>query len=326
MHVTISAQIYSLNLTTIGRRNMSTTIFPDPYIIKPRAEHKHTIIALHGLGSTGPVFADRLLYGAPYSETPDRVLSNRHEWQRPVKWTDDLPMKSIKWIFPTAPVRKVGFPQNRECPAWFRISSIDDLEHEQEFQQDGLRESVDNLVELVSSEVELMKQNGGSGKDVILWGRSQASSVVGWSVLSGRLPEVGGVILSGSWLIYARALAFLQREITGRDSIKGGAGEVTVEALEFVKSMYVWAQERRDCDDCIPVFMGHSKDDQWISVEKGRQFADVFLASRYPKLFRQEFEGAEEEGHWFKDPEEFDAILDFLIAHMRHGDWWPETW
>ncbi|KAF8545295.1 Alpha/Beta hydrolase protein [Trichophaea hybrida] len=51
----------------------------------------------------------------------------------------------------------------------------------------------------------------------------------------------------------------------------------------------------------IPVFLGHGTDDAWVSVELGKTARDVLAGL-----------GVEDEGHWLKEPEEFDDIVKFL--------------
>jgi hypothetical protein len=59
------------------------------------------------------------------------------------------------------------------------------------------------------------------------------------------------------------------------------------------------------------VLLGHGMDDAWVSVDRGRQ-ASFIIRRLMPNVESYEFSGAEAEGHWIKEPEGFDHILQFL--------------
>ncbi|KGO64783.1 Phospholipase/carboxylesterase/thioesterase [Penicillium italicum] len=68
-------------------------------------------------------------------------------------------------------------------------------------------------------------------------------------------------------------------------------------------------------DDCsvlsTPVFLSHGADDECVSMELGRQ-ASRILQTIMIRVEWHEFAGAERDGHWIKEPEGFDQILQFL--------------
>lgn len=189
---------------------------------------------------------------------------------------------------------------------------------------EGLSESVSFLRDLVSEEIKRLEKEGRSSADLFLLGRSQGSSVVGWTLMTSlRNLELGGVVLAGSWLIFARALSAVLRESSGSEgeqfATDADKQPISPSALDFVRGMFRDAsqgEERRIRE--VPLLMGHSTDDQWIHVELGRQFREVLRIAGYQPDWR-EYEGAEEEGHWFKEPEEFEAIADFMLKKMSIG-------
>jgi predicted esterase len=62
-----------------------------------------------------------------------------------------------------------------------------------------------------------------------------------------------------------------------------------------------------------PVFLGHGSDDAWVDVELGRNVRNVLTGFGMNVVWK-EYTGAEEEGHWLKEPEEFDDILLFFAG------------
>lgn len=268
--------------------------FPPLHTLDPTTTHTHTVILVHGLGSSGPSFR-----GAFFS------ARSTHDFRALFPGT--------RWVFPSAPRRYVPAHQQTK-PAWFAIASLRDLEDEQELQMAGLRESVAYLGGVVHDEVERVE-----ARNVFVLGRSQGSSAVVWAVVARGL-RVGGLVLTGSWLVFARALEERLKMEVGPG---GGDGEVAGEreaARKFVGDMV---------DDVglgaahalrqVPVLIGHGVDDEWISVGLGRQMRDV-LRGLGCEVMWNEYCGASEEGHWLKEPEEFDNIALFLTKCMTRNE------
>lgn len=61
----------------------------------------------------------------------------------------------------------------------------------------------------------------------------------------------------------------------------------------------------------IPVCLLYGTDDAFVSVELGRQAARALRKMGLPVEWH-EYNGAENEGHWIKEPEGFDQIVEFL--------------
>ena len=202
-----------------------------------------------------------------------------------------------------------------ERPAWFSIMSLTDLEVDQATQMDGLRESVEYISGLTKQEIAHLQRVGRDTKDLFVVARSMGSSVAVWTMLV-KLPEVrqiGGVVLTGSWLVFARAID----ELLGKNvrSPTHGTKPVHEDALGFVKTMLPASTETESDESHplrqVPILMGHSVDDQWISIDLGRQMRDV-LANFGCEADLHEYVGAADDGHWMKEPEEMDKIASFL--------------
>lgn len=65
-----------------------------------------------------------------------------------------------------------------------------------------------------------------------------------------------------------------------------------------------------------PVLLLHGTDDAWVDVGLGRQ-AHRSLTKAGMQVDWHEFSGAENEGHWVKEPEGFDVIVLFLGAALQ---------
>lgn len=65
-----------------------------------------------------------------------------------------------------------------------------------------------------------------------------------------------------------------------------------------------------------PVFLSHGADDAWVSPDLGRQACRI-LQRFMVSVEWNEYAGAEGDGHWIKEPEEFDQILRFLGSEVQ---------
>jgi lysophospholipase-2 len=65
-----------------------------------------------------------------------------------------------------------------------------------------------------------------------------------------------------------------------------------------------------------PVFIGHGVDDAYVDVKLGRQAARILTQAGLLVEWK-EYSSAEEEGHWFKIPDEMDDIHRFLARIER---------
>ncbi|KAL2752125.1 hypothetical protein ACRALDRAFT_1058903 [Sodiomyces alcalophilus JCM 7366] len=197
-------------------------------------------------------------------------------------------MPGWRWVFPSS--RELWSSAFRQrMPAWFEAHSLTDPTARQNLQVDGLRESVGYVLEIMEEE---SKRLGGNPQRLVLGGISQGGAVGMWALLCQRdaTMGLGGFFAASTWLPFA----------------------ADVEDFLVQKTWPTKGPENTEPKDATPVFMGHGTDDAYVDVELGRQAAHI-LAQGGWKVEWNEYVGAEEEGHWFKVPDEMDAICEFLV-------------
>ncbi|KAJ4323092.1 hypothetical protein N0V84_004492 [Fusarium piperis] len=242
----------------------------------PDYPHMHTMVFLHGRGSDAEEFAEELMDSS--------LLSDGRSLQ------EALP--GWRWVFPTA--RQVWSEVFKEfMPMWFELRDGRDGDSE------GLREAVTHVRRVLQEE----RTRLGSGK-VILGGISQGGAVGMWTVLSlmgeGNVDDddpgkwLGGFVGSSTWMPL------------GDDAEKMLDGDH--DGSEFVRYMMRSPPQRQST---IPVLMGHGVDDAYVDVDLGRQ-ASRILSRVGCRVDWREYTGSEQEGHWFKVPEQMDHIYEFL--------------
>ncbi|KAJ5579533.1 uncharacterized protein N7459_005518 [Penicillium hispanicum] len=272
--------------------------FPPPHVHPPQSSHTHTIILLHGRGSDGLEFAEELFSSAT---TQGKSLASC--------------LPTYRWVFPTSRDRWSTTFQEELC-SWFDAYSLNDIHGRQELQRDGLKESVWHVLDILDREAKLLD---GRLTHIYLGGISQGMATALWTffaaIAMGRIQgPLGGLLGFCGWLPFAQQLEDLlpeqsldsasilqtQRLISGffLDEIAGP--EISV-ANQPVDSSVL----------ATPVFLSHGADDVWVSVELGRQ-ASRILRRVVPRVEWHEFTGAEGDGHWIKEPDGFDQILQFL--------------
>ncbi|KAM5354188.1 hypothetical protein ACJ41O_000838 [Fusarium nematophilum] len=263
---------------------MQTQGFGASHVLGPHPDHPHThtIVFLHGRGSGAEEFAEELMESS--------LLSDGRSLQ------EALP--GWRWVFPAA--REVWSDVFEEfMPMWFELRDG----RENEGDPEGLREAV-GYVKGVLDEERRRLQEGGK---VMLGGISQGGAVAMWTMLSlmgegdGDLSRwMGGFVGSSTWMPLGDEVEWVLR-----------GGEEEDHNLEFVRRM-LGSIGRRGPIATIPVLMGHGVDDAYVDVELGRQAERILGMNGCNKVEWREYEGAEQEGHWFKVPEQMDHILEFL--------------
>ncbi|EYE98991.1 uncharacterized protein EURHEDRAFT_383180 [Aspergillus ruber CBS 135680] len=267
--------------------------FPEPYVHPPITTHTHTIILLHGRGSFGRELAEELFFS---NTTNNQNLPTT--------------LPTVRWVFPTS--RNYWDTKfEEEIPEWFDAYSLTNIEERQELQVEGLKESIKYILEILEKDIELV----GDAGNVFLGGMSMGMAVVMWVVVhylasaTGNNKALGGVLVFSGWFPFARQTeefittagadaAGFQRLIS---SVLGG----TVPGIEDQESI---------TPTSLPVCLLHGTDDAFISVELGRQSSRILQKMGMPVEWH-EYTGAENEGHWIKEPEGFDKIVRFLRSH-----------
>ncbi|KAK4128845.1 alpha/beta-hydrolase [Parathielavia appendiculata] len=277
------------------------TNFGPIHVVEPRAPHTHTIIILHGRGSTGEEFAEELF---------ESKLSTGKTLQEH--------LGSWRWVFPSsAELWSTVFEE--DMPACFGAHSLTDPTARRDLQKAGIRDSVRYLTRLLEAEVDRL--GGASGK-VVPGGMSQGGAIGLWSLLcagaDGSAGRLGGFVGASTWLPFADELErhLGQEAQAQQDTIRADAREADSDA--FVEEMA--GATRRTLQEpsasqhgllSVPVFLGHGTDDVYVNVSLGRRAA-VVLGKISLNVEWHEYSGADQEGHWIKEPEELDDIVRFL--------------
>ncbi|KAI1276536.1 lysophospholipase II [Xylaria sp. FL0933] len=124
------------------------------YIVKPKAEHTHTVIFLHGGNSSCREFADEFLE----SEASKIVDQPRM-----------LPaiFPNIRWVFTSAPLLK-SERYGIEMSQWFDMWSLETPTERPELQQSGLDRNIDKIFKVTKEEGYLLPKEkiflGGIGQ------------------------------------------------------------------------------------------------------------------------------------------------------------------
>ena len=284
--------------------NMS---FPPLHILPPLSpNHTHTLILLHGRGSTGPEFAEELL-----------VLTGRTSTSSPSSPSPTLRshIPTFRLVFPTAPTRySATFEES--FPAWFNVEglSLTELERGREMQVLGLRECVRYLGGVVRGEVSML---AGRRDRVWVAGVSMGMAVGLWTVLKEG-GGVGGFVGMCGWLPFAGGLEGVVTE-GGKDAVMRVAGFIR-DTLALDDDDDDGTIEQPDTETqttsllSTPILLLHGTDDAFVDVELGRGAARVLRQIGFD-VESKEYVGAENEGHWVKEPEGFDDIVAFISKH-----------
>ncbi|KAF1358861.1 phospholipase/Carboxylesterase [Lizonia empirigonia] len=259
------------------------------HIIEPKSEHTHTAVMLHGRGSTGEEFAEEFL---------ESTLSDGFSL------SEKLP--GCRWVFPSSQeLWSTMFQEN--MPAWFEAHSLTDITARQDLQVSGIRDSVNHVTMIVNEEI---RRLDGNHQKLTLGGISQGGAVALWTLLcqGDSAMRPGAVVVASTWLPFA---ADIERTFAGQP----GPDETGKRTINTFPGMTDVVQVSRRLP---PVFIGHGVDDAYVDVELGRQAARILTQVGLPVEWK-EYSGAEEDGHWFKIPDEMDDIHRFLARIERIG-------
>ncbi|KAH8726617.1 Alpha/Beta hydrolase protein [Phaeosphaeriaceae sp. PMI808] len=281
--------------------------FGPTHIIEPTSHHTHTTILLHGRGSTGVEFAEDLLDTDSNANSP---LSSPQP-PIPVKLAQRFP--GCRWVFPSSPsIWNATFEE--DMPRWFDIHSLTDPTVQQDCQILDLRDSIRHVLTIVDDETARL---GDESKNVVLGGISQGGAVAIWTLFARCVmaegdpstmgaqgtPTFGAFVGVSTWLPFA---AEMESHLSCSDTEEKNA-------TGFVAGML--GIGRRQLSVSTPVFLGHGVDDTYVDIELGRQAKRVVTQAGFNVQWK-EYSGAEQEGHWLKEPEEVDDIAHFLATHL----------
>lgn len=281
-------------------------------------EHKHTIIILHGRGSTAQKFAEPLLQHSVSSLAPLAASSTKYSTATQESFREHLPY--AKFVFPTAPLRRAVAFNRSLTHQWFDTWSVAQPELKSHLQIQGLRETTEYLHELLRAEIDAV-----GPENVVLMGLSQgcAASIVATMLWRGK-PFAAVVGMCG-YLPFCEDMCdhFQKAEIENiddqadlfeRSSEKAGEETRIGAAINW---LHEELQVRRDgiLDagsppiTSTPVFMGHGVDDDKVPVEHGKLAAN-FLRNMGIEVTWKECEHL---GHWYSE----DMLRD--MVHFLQG-------
>lgn len=250
---------------------------PQVHIVNPRDghPHTHTVIFLHGRDSTNEEFA------AEFFESEASEPANQ-----PRTLPDLFP--TIRWVFPGAlTLHSARFDTNMS--QWFDMWSVEDPTEQAEIQHDGLRRSVQAILDVIKNEEAQLE---AGLPNIFLAGISQGFATVVAAFFAHQTRGLAGLIGLCSWMPLGGKEELL-RVLSDAKTTDGAA-----------------VLEPRDTRS-TPVLLCHSSDDDVVPVQNGRALRDILEQT-------QEVEWHEyvDGGHWVNEPQGVDDIASFLRRHM----------
>lgn len=159
------------------------------YVVGPAKQtpHLHTIIMLHGKGSSGIRFARDFLAQdiTPPCSTRPLKLHERFD--------------CIRWVFPYGSFRDP--PAGRDAWRWFYMSSLSVPHASASLQQPDLRVSVDRVLLLIAREARRVPRG-----NIFLCGLDQGMAVAVATLLVDGRGEFSGVIGLAGWVPFAERI------------------------------------------------------------------------------------------------------------------------
>jgi len=138
--------------------------------LPPKQEHKSTVISLHGLGDTADGWAD---FGLQLQ-------------------TRSGPFAHTKFIFPTAPTRRITINGGMPMPGWSDVIGLTDSAPEDKV---GLSQSVQRVSDIIEKEI----SSGVAPTKIVLGGFSQGGAIAYLTGLTYKT-TLGGIVACSSWL------------------------------------------------------------------------------------------------------------------------------
>ncbi|KAI0475668.1 phospholipase/carboxylesterase family protein [Xylariaceae sp. FL0804] len=268
-------------------------------------QHTHTVIFLHGRGSSARDFSDEL-----FEEYDDHGHTLQHIFP------------TVKWVFPEAGSRYSARFEDH-FPQWFDIWSLDDPDERRELQTDGLRQNTAELIALVRAEAVRV---GGLDR-VVLAGISQGCALAIHALLnypsaaaespsSSSSPDdeatrrLGAFVGLSSWMSLGEASVPDCRAALGLADLDADPGDEQQQLPPPPPppSDHVYRN--------TPVFLSHSADDPTVPAAQGRRLRDILNAYGMRVTWR-EYANAE---HWISGQQGVANIVAFLRSHGLSGE------
>lgn len=281
---------------------------PPPFVIEPTAQHTHSFILLHGLGSNGEKFGKELIDTGVCSDGK--------------KLVDIFP--GARFIFPTSKKRRSTAFGRAMLRQWFDIRSLDDPSYRQDGQLKGLVESSQEIREILDEELKKI-----SHQNIILGGLSQGCATALCCLLSLNFP-LGGFIGMSGWLPFQKEIEAAARDEDdssddnpfGSDTedpfehSEGEEGPVIQDPISRVINLTrdllcldkLENTSKTNSPLLTPVFLGHGEADDKVKPCYGKSAYETLVAGG----FQVTWKCYSDQGHWYKIPDEIDDLVKFI--------------
>ena len=263
----------------------------ETFIGPPTLAHTHTIILLHGRGSTGPEFASEL-----FESTVPSPTNSSQQLTLPSRFP------SCKWIFPSAtPRSSTVFPG--EPTGWFDLASLTQPESSPDLQRPGLQDAVRSLLRLIRREPQSVPL-----ENVILGGISQGYATAAL-VLMALDRRLGGFVGLSGWMPFASRI---EEAVTAG----GGLDRLSPSRLATAAVRDILELEDEDIASGAAVggwaqtiiFLAHETVDNVVACDLGRLARGVFEACGASPSWHE----YDSDSNGIRVPDEIDALVHFL--------------
>ncbi|KAM3446247.1 hypothetical protein MY3296_009846 [Beauveria thailandica] len=266
------------------------------FVVPPTAAHTHTILLLHGLGSTGERFGRELL---------DTAMTSSGK-----SLTDLLP--HARFVFPTSKRRRSTAFGRSMLTQWFDLCRTQDPAYLPDRQLQGLAESASEILAVMRDELSRVPPG-----NLILGGLSQGCAMA-LAVLLCLDHPVGGFIGMSGFLTYESGLRMVLAEDDYGDGFdpffdaQRPAREQPVRAQEYERELLCLDPVKEPLSECTacrtPVLLGHGAEDEKVPIRLGEAAREIMRAAGYCVDWKR----YENQGHWYKIPDQIDDIVNFI--------------
>ncbi|PHH53867.1 Acyl-protein thioesterase 1 [Ceratocystis fimbriata CBS 114723] len=298
-------------MSALVKKKAERTNLKPPFIVEAPGHHTHSFILLHGLGSNGEKFGKELLETG--IDSNGQSLASR--------------FPGAKFIFPTSRRRRSTAFRRAMLTQWFDVASLDDPSDRNHKQIPGLRESFQEIKELI--ELECSSGNIPQ-RNIILGGLSQGCAMDLICLLALDFP-IGGFIGMSGWLPFQQEIEKLARGTErGENGISDNQSTVetiptgthadTQEELRspevhvpgYVRGLLSLDSQESPGGQVLslstPIFLGHGEIDEKIKISLGEDASQTMSLVGYSVDWRR----YKDQGHWYKIPDEIDDIAEFI--------------
>ncbi|KAJ7672059.1 acyl-protein thioesterase [Mycena rosella] len=280
-----------------GKTKLKQLIWPDPLIVPPTGPHTHSIILLHGRGSTAARFGPALVSAPTFDGTPLAMY-----------------FPGLKFIFPTAKKRRAAAFNRTPINQWFDLFAITDPAARPHLPHDGLRETSAFVHGLIEHEAHLV----GISR-VAIGGLSQGCAAALHVLLNFQAPSplLGFIGMSG-WLPFAEILGDEREKdhVFGAEDADTDIAQLQLGAANTARDIaslpaLTLGENESPSFAHTPVFLGHGTHDEKVPLKLGEQARDVLRTLGCDVEWKEY-----DEGHWYKVPDQIDDLVAWLRQRM----------